>query len=110
MRISVGVDIVKTDRVAALLEQGRLERMLLPGEMLRKTPEHIAGLIALKEAAIKALGLTADDWLEVVITRSGSKPNIQLLNPDESIVSMDCSVSHDGEYAVANVTILYGNE
>ena len=107
MRISVGNDIVYIPRVKELVQSGALPRILQPSEIVRSTDEHIAGLIALKEAAIKALGLSADDWLSIRIKRQGDKPYIDLMGNDDGIQSIDCSVSHDKDYAFAVVTVLY---
>jgi holo-[acyl-carrier-protein] synthase len=107
MRIAVGNDIVQLGRAAELIRQGNLGRILHPAEIQRSSTEHIAGLIALKEAAVKALGLTADDWLQIRIRREGSKPTLDLMEYPETIESLDCSISHDGDYAVATVVVLY---
>lgn len=107
MKISTGTDIVRLDRVRTLVHNGQLDRMLLPHEIRRSDTEHIAGLIALKEAAIKALGLSADDWLRIVIRHGSAKPTIDIADYPDTIASMDSSVSHDGDYATAVVVVLY---
>lgn len=107
MRISVGCDVMLIKKAEVLVDKGHLERILRPEEINRSDAEHIAGRIALKEAAIKALGLTANDWLKLRIRSKGGKPMIDLIEPDETIESLDCSISHDGEYAFAVVTVLY---
>ena len=107
MRISIGNDIVKLDHAAAVIKNGNLERILRSTEIKRSSTEHIAGLIALKEAAVKALGMTADDWLRIIIRHSSTKPTIDILDYPEYIESLDCSISHDGEYATAVVVVLY---
>lgn len=107
MRISVGSDIFYIPNLKNLSESGALPKILRPSEILRSSDEHIAGLIALKEASVKALGLNANDWLKITIKRDGERPYIDLLQKDDQITSIDCSVSHNGDYAMAVVTVLY---
>jgi phosphopantetheine--protein transferase-like protein len=109
MNISVGNDIVYIPRVKSLISSGSLGKILLPSEIKRSSLDHIAGRIALKEAAIKALGLTVDDWLNIVIVQEANRPSIQLLNEQPDVLSMSCSISHDGDYAFATVIVLYSD-
>lgn len=75
----IGLDLVPVDRVAGMLERhgGRLlDRCLAPGEATRPhDPEHLAGLLAAKEAAFKALGTGWSDgvgWKDVIVVRDTS--------------------------------------
>lgn len=60
MIVGLGVDLVAVERIAqALARHGDrfLSRCFAPGELSRPhDPEHVAGLFAAKEAALKALG------------------------------------------------------
>ena len=60
MIVGLGLDLVAIDRVATLLGRHRerlLARCFAPGEPDRPDdPQHLAGLLAAKEAAFKALG------------------------------------------------------
>jgi len=107
MRIAVGSDVVFIPRVQSLVDSNGLQRVLRPSEIKRSALDHIAGRIALKEAAIKALGLSVDDWLRIVISQPHNKPVVELLDMPEDIESIDCSISHDGDYAFAAVVVLY---
>ncbi len=109
MNIAVGTDVVFIPRVQALVDSGSLQKILQPREIKRSSHEHIAGRIALKEAAVKALGLTADNWLDIVIIQEADQPSITLIDQPDNLLSLSCSVSHDGDYAFATVIALYGD-
>lgn len=76
--------------------------------------EHIAGIFSLKEAFVKAIGTGFGNIrpidVEVVHNLSG-KPNI-LFNGsiNKNIRRIDCSISHDGGFAVAVVHIEISNQ
>ncbi len=75
----IGLDVVAVERVAGMLERhgGRLlDRCFAPGEAVRPLdPEHLAGLLAAKEAAFKALGTGWSEgvgWKDVTVERDSS--------------------------------------
>jgi holo-[acyl-carrier protein] synthase len=77
MIVGLGLDLVDVERVAAMLARhgGRLlGRCFTAGEASRPAdPEHVAGLLAAKEAAFKALGCGWGDgvgWRDPVVVRS----------------------------------------
>ncbi|MEI6477458.1 MAG: 4'-phosphopantetheinyl transferase superfamily protein [bacterium] len=110
MTISTGCDIVKIDRVLPLIEsEASSFRIFHPGELRRRDPLHAAGVFALKEAALKAFGLKAGSWLDIeVIYAENGKPSLKI-SPEahqKTILSLDCSISHDCDYAIATVTLL----
>ncbi len=113
MQIRIGVDLVLVSRVAELAEDGTfLERTFHPSEMRDPRPEHLAGVFAAKEALFKALG-TPSRWLEAEVQwDSSGRPGLRVA--DESrrtdILSLDVSISHEGEYAVAAVAALLSGE
>ena len=105
--ITVGIDIIYVPRLKKLAESA-LERIFLDSELSDSRPEHLAGIWAAKEAFFKALGRKVD-WLAVWIEHdTDGKPKLQstLLRPNQRA---EVSISHDGDYAVAEV-ILYGSE
>jgi len=73
--VGVGIDLVPVKRVAALLERHGtrlLARCFSAGEVTRNDPEHVAGLLAAKEAAFKALGTGWGEgvgWTHVTVRR-----------------------------------------
>jgi holo-[acyl-carrier protein] synthase len=79
MIAGVGLDLVGVERTAAILARhgGRLlERCFAAGEVARPgDAEHIAGLLAAKEAAFKALGTGWGDgvgWRDAVVERTAA--------------------------------------
>lgn len=78
MIVGLGVDVVAVGRVAELLARHGerfTQRCFLPGEIHRRgDAEHLAGLLAAKEAAFKALGTgwgSGVGWHSVEVTRRG---------------------------------------
>ena len=106
MNIACGVDIVYIPHIAKLLEdEDKLKRFFHPQEIGHATPEHLAGLIAAKEAFFKALGLPPK-FLEMQITHKASgKPEIIVSPEFKSYISADLSISHDGDYAIAFIVL-----
>jgi holo-[acyl-carrier protein] synthase len=73
----IGLDLVEVERAAGLLARhGRrfLDRCFAPTEVTRPgDPEQLAGLLAAKEAAFKALGCgwgSGVGWRDPVVTRT----------------------------------------
>lgn len=105
----VGVDLVHVPRLTNLLEDdAALERLFAPGELARTDPPHVAGCLAAKEAAAKALGITPPPWREIVVRAApGGRPTVTFgprLAP--RVAAADCSIAHDGDYAVAIVLLV----
>ena len=79
MIVGIGLDVVDVERAAAMLARHRdrlLDRCFAPGEVARPADaEHIAGLLAAKEAAFKALGCGWGDgvgWRDPVVARTAA--------------------------------------
>ncbi|MFZ5785988.1 MAG: holo-ACP synthase [Acidobacteriota bacterium] len=75
----LGLDVVAVERVAGMLERHGsrlLDRCFSPGEAARpRDPEHLAGLLAAKEAAFKAIGTGWGEgvgWKDVTVERNAS--------------------------------------
>lgn len=109
MKIQTGVDIISLATITSTLgDPAQLARMLHPGDVTRPEAEHIAGRIALKEAALKALGLQAGSWLDIhIATAASGKPVISLVTDQPNLLSIDGSISHHGGTVVAFVVALY---
>lgn len=104
MNIKTGIDIVYTPRIEkSITSQVFIEKVFHPQESQKIDASHLAGIIAAKEAIMKALGMKPGSWLDIFITyNKNGRPKVEILN--KSIVlptSYDISISHDGEYAVA---------
>lgn len=88
--LGLGIDLCEIDRIdEALARHGRrfLERICVPGEVRRpiesrRIAEHVAGLFAAKEAAMKALGtgMRGVAFREIAVAREpGGPPRLVLL-------------------------------
>jgi phosphopantetheine--protein transferase-like protein len=74
------------------------------GELGNGSMEHLAGVFAAKEAAIKALDLVPGSWKAVEIKkRKSGKPELLLHNGKDRIKNCGISISHAGDYATAVV-------
>ncbi|MEX2599855.1 MAG: holo-ACP synthase [Dehalococcoidia bacterium] len=115
--ISVGVDLIEIDRIAAALErfgERFLERVYTPGEIAycRRRAPQLAARFAAKEAVMKALGTGTRGvgWREVEVTRKRSgEPEIVLHGRAAAraerlgIGRIAISLSHSRQYAIASV-------
>ena len=122
MKVNCGTDIIEINRIKDSIEnigERFLERVYTKREIeyceSKKSQkyQHYAARFAAKEAAFKAISDELNDkysvcWkdFEIVNDKVG-KPILNIIGVDlKNIVSMDLSISHCKEYAVANVTIL----
>jgi len=110
MKIQVGCDLVYIPKFIDSIErsgQAFLEKIFTSHELAHvREYESLAGIFAVKEAFLKASGLKLGSWhaMEIFKLPSG-KPALRL--PDgSSYQSIDVSISHDGDYALAVVVIL----
>lgn len=78
--------------------------------------EHFAARFAAKEAIIKALSDLLKnkyelDWKDIeIINSKDGKPKLILHREIKNIASIDISLSHLKEYAVANAMVLVEND
>ncbi len=111
MIVRSGIDIISLKEAQAVLKDPKkLARMLSPDDIAEQRSEHIAGRISLKESVMKATGLAGkkDAWERIHIRRAKSgRPIITIDNPPRSLVSIDGSVAHHGDYVVTSVVALY---
>jgi len=106
MEMRIGVDIVFVPRFEKLLtNEAFVKKIFHPSESKRFEAEHLAGIFAAKEAFFKAVK-EAPTWLDVEIKKEASgKPALVLSNDLKDELSVDVSISHDGEYAIAVVLV-----
>lgn len=104
-----GTDLVHIPRFVSSLEKERwkFERDVFWPEELEGGGEHAAGVFALKEAALKAFGLTPGSWKAVRIGGEAGRPEVSFTEGEWKGWSWDASLSHDGEYASAIVVALF---
>ena len=106
--MKTGVDIIHIPRISKMMEnEAVLRKMLHSSEMKRMEAQHLAGRIALKEAFFKCFEI-APRWLDLEILEKGNgKPKLIIHSPlAQRIDKIDYSISHDGDYAMAQVVIV----
>lgn len=123
MEIKTGIDIIEVSRIQDAIEkQGEkfLKRVYTAKEIEycsntgKMKYQHYAARFAAKEAVFKAISSklpkeTEDIWTKIEVQNDNThKPivNLERLNL-ASIESMDLSLSHIAEYAVASFTIIF---
>ena len=121
MKISCGVDIIEIERIKESIQSigdAFLERVYTKSEIeyceskKMQKYKHYAARFAAKEAAFKALSEEVRDkylisWKDIeVLNDCNGRPRLNILNKDIKIESIDISISHCKEYAVANVVVL----
>mgnify|MGYP004647947085 FL=1 len=128
MQIKVGIDIIEVNRIKESIEDGGanfLNRVFTQNEIKycesKKVNkyQHYAARFAVKEAAFKAVSTLLKDkysiaWKNVeTVNDSNSKPTVNFISTTKEvekelnkIKSIDVSISHIKELAVANVSIL----
>lgn len=119
----LGIDLCEVPRVRLALERHGarfVERICVPGEVRREPSspafaEHLAGLFAAKEAAMKALGtgMRGVGFREVVVAREpAGPPRLALLGRALEraralgVVAAHVSITHDRSAAAAVVLLL----
>ena len=123
MQISCGVDIVEIERIKKAIEKtnGRFLKKIYTEKEIKYCEEkgnakyeHYAARFASKEAIFKAIsGLLKDkysiNWQNVqILNNKEGKPYIEFINMEfNQIKSMDISISHSKQNAIANVVIIY---
>jgi len=123
MEIKTGIDIIEVKRIQEAIEyQGEkfLNKVYTPKEIEycshtgKMEYQHYAARFAAKEAVFKAISTKlpegiGDVWNKIEVENDGKhKPvvNLKELNLAE-IESMDLSLSHIAEYAVASFSIIF---
>ena len=123
MKISCGTDIVSIERIKKAIERHGdkfLNTVYTEDEIKycleheASKYEHFAARFAAKEAAFKATTKIFDneknvDWKNIeVLKNEDGRPDIYFKNIESKrIESIDISLSHSDEFAVATVVILY---
>lgn len=110
MQIRTGIDIVHLKRFENTMinNNNMLKKIFHPSEIAHGTTNKLAAIFAVKEAVFKAFDMKDKDWhnIEVGYLKTG-KPRFKLLREDNpKIISIDTSISHEGEYVVGMVNVL----
>jgi len=125
MKVKCGVDIIEISRVKDSIENlgdSFLNRVFTKKEIEycegrgKSKYEHYAARFAVKEAVFKALSEAVDDkysitWKDIeTLNDEQGRPKVEVLFVKSSkIESIDVSISHCKEYAIANVVVLLKN-
>ena len=125
MKIKTGVDIIEIYRIKESIENLKdkfINRIFTQEEIDycegkgKQKYQHYAARFSAKEAVFKAISEFIDnkyniDWKDIeVIDDENGRPKINLKNSENyNIESMDISISHCKEYAVASVVLIYNN-
>ncbi|MBT3721277.1 holo-ACP synthase [archaeon] len=106
--IKTGIDIVKISRIKEKINDQIFLSRTFNDKELKNSIDSLAGIFALKEAFFKATQIKIKKWNELVVKKQkNGKPYIVFDKNliDFKIKSIDCSIAHDSEYAIANVVI-----
>ena len=124
MKILCGTDIIEIERIKkAILEHGEnfLEEIYTKKEIEycnsknNAKYQHFAARFAAKEAIFKAISSLVENknklsWKNAeIINDKNGKPNIKLIGINIENSSIDISISHCKEYAVAMCTLIKTN-
>ena len=125
MQICCGVDIIEIERIRKSIENSKtgkafLNRIYTIKEIdyceskKKQKYQHYAARFAAKEAVFKAISEKLEskysiDWKNIeIVNNTQGKPCFNLIGIElQNIKSMDLSISHCKQYAIANVTILF---
>ena len=113
--LSIGVDIVSIERMENILNSqkgARFKHRIFTGSEIaycqnRANSSHnFAGRFAAKEAVKKAIlsrGKNQNPWFKKIEiqSRQDGAPIVRLPKPYQSNYHCDCSISHDGDNAIA---------
>lgn len=121
MKVKCGIDIIEVDRIQKSIEEfgdSFINRIYTVNEIeyceSRKAVrmQHYAARFAAKEAIFKAISELLDskfniEWIDIeVLKREDGKPYVKLREDlQEKINSIDLSISHIKDYAVANCVV-----
>lgn len=106
MKIATGVDLVYIPEFKELFEKNLLQKAFSNIELKNKKAEHAAGVFAAKEAVLKALDLKPGAWDKINISyKKTGKPKVKV-ETDIKIESIEISVTHIKDYAVATCVVL----
>lgn len=124
MKICCGTDIIEIDRIKRSIENQKtgkrfLERVYTKKEIQycesKKSQkyQHYAARFAAKEATFKAISEQIEDnysitWKDIeIINDTQGRPKLNLANKNlKDVESIDLSLSHDKQHAIAMVVVL----
>lgn len=123
MIMGIGIDLVKISRVEEMLSRWGdrfLNRVFTPSEIAyaqnkKNQPIPFSGLFAVKEAVLKGLGIGLQmgvRWQEIETSHNDlGKPIVSLsgkaqqIAREQRVSDIFVSISHEGDYAIAQVIL-----
>ena len=125
MKVTCGTDIIEISRIKKDIEdlgENFLHRVFTENEIQyceskkKQRYQHYAARFAAKEATFKAISYQLEDkfsisWKDIEVSNDkNGRPIVEISGIDEEkIESIDISLSHCKEYAIANVTMILGD-
>jgi holo-[acyl-carrier protein] synthase len=107
--IQTGCDIVSIDRIKKSINSSGtvfLDHIFTSHELkiADGSSKSLAGIFAAKEAVIKCLSNhIVLNWKDIQITKNiNGRPQVTLIKNLPNLKNIDISISHDGDYAIAN--------
>lgn len=117
MLVRAGCDIVSIERIRMSISSSGtvfLDHIFTNHElkMADGSSKSLAGIFAAKEAVIKCLSADIKlGWKDIHINKNNNgRPHVTLTKNLENLKNIDISISHDGEYALANAVALICTE
>jgi len=106
----IGIDIVHIPNIKKLMQnEALIKKTFHNSEIKNFTPEHLAGIFAAKESFFKAINKKIN-WLEIEIKKEkNGSPSLhisKLLKNKLKIDQIQLSISHDKDYAIAQVILI----
>ena len=123
MNITCGTDIIEIERIKKSIEDTNgkfINEIYTKNEIeycenrKRQKYQHYAARFAGKEAVFKAISIILENkydisWKDVeIIDDQNGRPHINFINKTfDKLISIDISLSHCKEYAIAYVVMMY---
>ena len=123
MNITCGTDIIEIERIKKSIEDtnGKFINELYTKNEIeycenrkRQKYQHYAARFAGKEAVFKAISIILENkydisWKDIeIIDDQNGRPHINFINKTfDKLISIDISLSHCKEYAIAYVVMMY---
>ncbi len=106
MATKCGVDIVYIPGIARIAKDtAAIKKFFHASELGDSSLEHLAGIMAAKEAFFKCLGLRPK-FLDITVSHEPSgRPKLVLAPQWQQYTECDVSISHDQDYALAMVVV-----
>lgn len=116
MQIKTGIDVLDKKRFLTSCKNGGetfLAKIFTPYEIKNNSKEQLASIFSVKEALVKALELSHSSWLSISTSRQeNGKIACSFIDKKiaKDIISLDTSISHEGEMVIAVAVVIIENK